>query len=67
MTEECLHCWNKSNGIAICILCRHIVNYVEMKQMSQEEFEKLYPHPGEISPIIFNDAPEFNPKKTPGK
>ncbi len=63
MTKECRHCWHKSNGIAICILCRYIVNYVDMKQMSQKEFEKLHPPPGEIGPIIFDDAPDFNPKK----
>jgi len=65
MAKECRHCWySPSDNLRICILCRHIVDVVHMKQMSQAEFEKLYPPPNsECGPIIFNDAPDFTPHK----
>lgn len=62
--DNCRHVWYESSEhLRICMLCRSIINLVSMKQMTQEEFEKLYPPPGEIGPIIFNDPPGFNQKK----
>jgi len=44
--NECRHIWyTPSDNLRICGLCRCIVDVVKMEQMSQEEFEKLYPPP----------------------
>lgn len=60
MTKECKHEWNKDHPIYVqCMKCEKSVPIVYMKNMSEEEFKKLYSQNPECGPVIFDDAPDF--------